>query len=62
MAVGDAYEAMISSRPYKDGKITISQALKEIESNKKAQFDPKVVDAFISIVKKPEFEKLLQVK
>lgn len=62
MAVGDAYEAMISSRPYKDGKITISQALKEIESNKKAQFDPKVVDAFISIAKKPEFEKLLQVK
>ncbi len=62
MTVADAYEAMICSRPYKDRNITISQALKEIENNKGAQFDPNVVDAFISIAKKPEFKRLLQIK
>lgn len=58
MAVADAFEAMVSSRPYKDTKISISQALKEIESNKGTQFDPDVVDAFISVSKKPEFRDL----
>ena len=59
MAVADAFEAMVSSRPYKDGNITISQALKEIEKNKGAQFDPDVVNAFISIIKKPGLKNLV---
>ena len=59
MAVADAFEAMVSSRPYKDGNITISQALKVIEKNIGAQFDPDVVFAFISIIKKPGLKNLV---
>ena len=58
MAVADAFEAMVSSRPYKDSRITISQALKEIKNNKGTQFDPDVVDAFISVSKKPKFKTI----
>ncbi|MBU1061270.1 MAG: HD domain-containing protein, partial [Candidatus Omnitrophica bacterium] len=58
MAVADAFEAMVSSSPYKDTKKSISQAIKEIEHNSGVQFDPGVVNAFISVSKKPEFQKL----
>ena len=58
MAVADAFEAMVSLRPHKDSNISISQAIKEIESNKGTQFDPDVVNAFILVSKKPEFKKL----
>ncbi|MFC1666666.1 HD domain-containing phosphohydrolase [Candidatus Omnitrophota bacterium] len=58
MAVADAFEAMVYSRPYKDTKISIAQALKEIESNKGTQFDPDVVDAFVSVSKKQDFKEL----
>jgi len=61
MAVADAFEAMVSSRPYKHSKASISQALKEIKSKKGAQFDPLVVSAFISVSRKPEFKKLFHV-
>lgn len=58
MAVADAFEAMMSSRPYKDAKVSLLQALKEIQNNKGMQFDPDVVDAFIAVSKKPEFKKI----
>jgi len=52
MAVADAFEAMISSRPYKKRKVSIQEAVKEIERNKGRQFDPEVVDAFKSVLRK----------
>lgn len=58
MAVAEAFEAMVSARPYKDRKITISQAIKEIENNSGSQFDPEVVNAFISALKKLDLKKL----
>ena len=59
MAVADAFEAMISARPYKDTKRSMSQAIKEIEGNKGSQFDPDVVDAFISVTKKEAFREMV---
>lgn len=59
LAVADTFEAMLSSRPYKDSRVTISQVAREIESNKGSQFDPEVVDAFMVVLKQPEFKKLL---
>ena len=59
MAVANAFEAMISVRPYKGKKISASQAIKEIEKNKGTQFDPEVVGAFTEVAKKPEFENIL---
>ncbi|MBU4457701.1 MAG: GAF domain-containing protein [Candidatus Omnitrophica bacterium] len=58
MAVADAFEAMITSRPYKGRRRSITQALKEIRGNKHTQFDPYVVDAFLSVFSKPEIKKL----
>jgi response regulator RpfG family c-di-GMP phosphodiesterase len=58
MAVAEAFEAMVSARPYKNRKITISQAIKEIENNSGTQFDPKVVNAFVSALKKMDLKKL----
>lgn len=57
MAVADAFEAMVSSRPYKGKRISIGHAIKEIERNKGRQFDPDVVEAFINITKKQDFKE-----
>lgn len=61
LAVADAFEAMVSSRPYKDNKISINQALKEIEKNKGTQFGPDVVNAFMTVAQKPGFDKVFWV-
>ncbi|MCX5693382.1 MAG: HD domain-containing protein [Candidatus Omnitrophica bacterium] len=59
MSVANAFEAMVSASPYKGKKISIPQAIKEIENNKGRQFDPEVVYAFIGVTKKPEFKNIL---
>ena len=61
MAVADAFEAMVSSRPYKNSSVTIQQALKEIEKNSGTQFDPNVVNAFVSVTKKPDFKQMFEI-
>ena len=47
--VADAYEAMTSDRPYRKA-LSVQRALNELMNNKGAQFDPKVVDAFINVI------------
>lgn len=51
MAVVDAFEAMLSQRPYR-GATTISEAIKEIKKNSGTQFDPNIVNAFLKVIKK----------
>jgi response regulator RpfG family c-di-GMP phosphodiesterase len=48
LAVADAYEAMTSERPYRQA-MSAEIARAEIERGKGIQFDPEVVDAFLSI-------------
>jgi HD-GYP domain-containing protein (c-di-GMP phosphodiesterase class II) len=48
-AVADSFDAMISDRPYRRAR-PIAAALEEIEEGAGTQFDPEVVDAFISLV------------
>lgn len=50
IAVADTYDAMITDRPYRKGKLPW-QALEEIEKFSGTQFDPEVVDAFRLVVK-----------
>lgn len=50
LAVADAYDAMISERPYR-GAMSAEVACAEIERGKGTQFDPEVVDAFFKIKK-----------
>lgn len=59
MAVADAFEAMISGRPYKD-TISVNEALDELKTNSGTQFDPQVVGAFLGMVKKRKFKKYLR--
>ena len=51
MAVADSYDAMTSERPYRPGKETAEQALAELKNCAGAQFDPKVVEAFVNLQK-----------
>jgi response regulator RpfG family c-di-GMP phosphodiesterase len=45
VAVVDTYDAIVSSRPYRNGG-TYEHAMEEIRKNAGSQFDPRVVEAF----------------
>lgn len=49
LCVADSFDAMLSERPYSSGKTT-KQALDELERCAGSQFDPRVVQAFISVI------------
>ncbi len=55
-ALADALDAITSHRPYRKERDFVA-ARQEIESNRNAQFDPTVVDAFCSVALK-EWEKI----
>ena len=50
LAVCDSFDAMISKRAYKE-PLSVEYAMGELERNKGTQFDPKVADAFIELIK-----------
>ena len=49
ICVADAYDAMTSSRPYREA-MTQERATEEIRSNAGSQFDPEVVEVFLEVV------------
>jgi putative nucleotidyltransferase with HDIG domain len=54
LAVADAFDAMISDRPYKQS-CTIEEAREELRRFAGTQFDPEVVEAFLEISTRPDF-------
>lgn len=50
LAFADAYDGMVSERPYRK-VLSPADAIKEIEQCKGTQFDPELVDVFIQAVK-----------
>jgi putative nucleotidyltransferase with HDIG domain len=50
VAVADAYDAMTSHRAYRND-LSKKEAVRQLEDNKGIQFDPKVVDAFVEVLK-----------
>jgi len=48
LAVADAYDAMTSLRPYREGKLSPEQATEEIERCTGTQFDPEIVKVFVA--------------
>ncbi len=53
MSVCDAYDSMVSDRPYRKA-LDAELALKEIEKNVGVQFDPKIAKLFVEIKKNKE--------
>lgn len=49
LAVADAFEAMLSDRPYRKA-MEVEEVLKELEENSGKQFDPEVVNVLISLI------------
>lgn len=58
MAVADAFEAMVYGRPYRE-RMDINAAIKEIRKKSGTQFDPRVVEAFLKVIKKLNLKKYL---
>lgn len=54
ICVADAFDAMVSDRPYRKG-LRVEAAAAELIKNKGIQFDPLIVDVFLTIVNKEDF-------
>jgi diguanylate cyclase (GGDEF)-like protein len=53
LAVADAFDAMTSTRVYRDGK-SVAHAMEELRRGSGAQFDPTVVQAFLDAIEAEE--------
>jgi len=54
LAVADSLDAMLSNRPYRNAQ-TIEYAISELHRGSGTQFDPEIVEAFLSVLKqKPD--------
>ncbi len=58
IAVCDAFDAMISPRPYRE-PVTISEALSELRRCRGTQFDPPIVDAFCTLIESRSDDNLV---
>ena len=56
VAVADAFDAMMSGRPYRGAEMTLDQALGELSNNCGSQFDGDVVEATLHAVQKAELQ------
>ena len=50
LAVADSFNAMVTRRPYRPA-LSFEEACRELQENAETQFDPKVVEAFLRILK-----------
>ncbi len=48
IAIADAYDSLVSFRPYREG-LTPEDAIKKIEEKRGEQFDPRILDIFESV-------------
>jgi len=50
VSVIDAFDAMVSNRPYREG-LPVEEAIRRLVSDRGRQFDPKVVDSFLPLAR-----------
>lgn len=58
LAVADAFDAMISERPYRP-PLTLARAIDELITNQGTQFAPEVVQAFMEVLEREETRELM---
>jgi len=51
LSVADAYDAMVSPRPYRK-QLSLQEAIDELKRCSGTQFDPEIVDAFVKVIQK----------
>ncbi|HEX7608039.1 MAG TPA: HD domain-containing phosphohydrolase, partial [Candidatus Cryosericum sp.] len=51
IAVADSFDAMVSVRPYRAKSLTVTEALKILDQERGAQFDPDLVITFTKLVR-----------
>jgi putative two-component system response regulator len=56
VAVADAFDAMMSGRPYRGHEMTLEQAMGELTINCGSQFDGTVVEATLQAIRKAEMQ------
>ncbi|HOS60148.1 MAG TPA: hypothetical protein PK661_08620, partial [Syntrophorhabdaceae bacterium] len=56
IALCDTYDAMTSSRPYRNA-MQKQDALKEIQRCSKSQFDPSIVECFLPMMESGDHDK-----
>ncbi len=59
IAVVDAFEAMMQPRPYRRKPLKFDRALVELKRKSGSQFDPKIVDIFVSLCRQKKFRNIL---
>ena len=59
MAVVGSFEAMIGKRPYRRSSLSLKKASEEIKKHSGRQFDPRVVRAFLKILRRKDIVKLI---
>ena len=58
--VADAFDAMMSGRPYRSAPLTMEDALAELRRHSGAQFDAHVVSALMAVVRRGEIARPVQ--
>lgn len=58
LAVADSFDAMTSARPYRSA-LSFREAVKELKKNTGKQFDPYIVEVFLSALEEVDLEELL---
>ena len=59
ISVVDSFTAMLSHRPY-GRTLSVGEAIAEIKANSGTQFDPKVVESFLRVVRQPDIIEQLK--
>lgn len=58
ISVADAFDAMSANRVYRD-KLQLERVMNEIEKGKGAQFDPKIADIMLELIRAGKIDKFL---
>ena len=58
--VADAFDAMLSGRPYRRAQLTREAALEELQRHAGTQFDPEVVQALLAVVQRGDIAAPVQ--